>query len=60
MKMTAPAISDVSRLPSPAKTSATPLASAHAATTMTSTNAAGAGQARANTPAARSISPSSR
>jgi hypothetical protein len=40
----------VSPLPKPAKNSATPSASAHAATTMTRTNAVGAGQARGEHP----------
>ena len=59
-RMNSARVPALSPLWKPAKNSATPPTSAQAATTMTSTYAVGAGQTRATTPAARSISPSSR
>ena len=63
---TSPDSSNSARMPAlspawkPAKNSAAPPTSAHDATTMTSTYAVGAGQTRANSPAASPTSASSR
>jgi hypothetical protein len=59
-KMNSARVPALSPIWKPAENSATPPTSAQAATTMTSTYAVGAGQARANTPAATSTTARSR